>query len=217
MLVNYLNKLLLTSALVLAACQTTSPNYQTAANNPEFLRRSVIALTDVIIHDVFSPPVAARIYTYASVAAYEAIVPAYPSYQSLAGKLNGLAPSPAPAPGEEYCLPLASTQAFLTVAKGLIFSKEKLVALEQQLRREFAATGMPSAVLERSVAHGQAVAAHVLAWANTDNYKQTRSYPKYTVLPDKDKWKPTPPGYQEAVEPSWNKIRPFLIDSAAQF
>jgi PAP2 superfamily len=214
-LANFASKLLL--ALGLAACQSTNQDYQTAANNPEFLRRSVIALTDVIIHDVFSPPVAARIYTYASVAAYEAIVPAYPSYQSLAGKLNGLAPPPAPVAGEEYCFPLASTQAFLTTAQGLIFSKDKLIALEQQLHREFEAAGLPTAVFDRSVAHGRAVAAHVMAWAATDNYKQTRSYPKYTVLPDQEKWKPTPPGYQEAVEPNWNKIRPFAIDSAAQF
>jgi hypothetical protein len=30
-------------------------------------------------------------------------------------------------------------------------------------------------------------------------------------------WKPTPPAYMDAVEPHWNKIRTFVIDSASQF
>src|SRR5688572_33233540 len=46
---------------------------------------------------------------------------------------------------------------------------------------------------------------------------QTRSFPKYTILEDPATWKPTPPAYMDAVEPHWNKIRPFAIDSAAQF
>src|SRR5688572_4339352 len=46
---------------------------------------------------------------------------------------------------------------------------------------------------------------------------QTRSFPKYTILTDPATWKPTPPAYMDAVEPHWNKIRPFVIDSAQQF
>src|SRR5688572_31960728 len=46
---------------------------------------------------------------------------------------------------------------------------------------------------------------------------QTRSFPKYTILEDPATWKPTPPAYMDAIEPHWNKIRPFAIDSATQF
>lgn len=42
------------------------------------LHRAEKALTDVIVHDIFSPPVASRIYLYANVAAYETLVKAYP-------------------------------------------------------------------------------------------------------------------------------------------
>src|SRR5699024_5261670 len=40
---------------------------------------------------------------------------------------------------------------------------------------------------------------------------------KYTVLNEEGKWAPTPPAYMDAVEPYWNRIRPFVLDSASQF
>jgi hypothetical protein len=62
------------------------------------------------------------------------------------------------------------------------------------------------------------VAKHILDWSGKDNYKQTRTFEKYSVdLNDPSKWKPTPPGYMEGIEPSWNKIRTFVLDSANQF
>ena len=60
----------------------------------EFLHRSVKQVTDVIVHDIFSPPVAARIYTYMSVAGYEAAIHQDEKYVTLAGQLNGLEPVP---------------------------------------------------------------------------------------------------------------------------
>ena len=64
----------------------------------------------------------------------------------------------------------------------------------------------------------EAVAQHVLNWADGDNYKQTRTFPKHPVTEqDAFSWKPTPPGYMDAIEPHWNQIRPFVIDSATQF
>ena len=42
----------------------------------ELFLRSVEKLTDVQIHDIFAPPVAARVYAYPCIAAYESMVPA---------------------------------------------------------------------------------------------------------------------------------------------
>jgi len=78
-------------------------------------------------------------------------------------------------------------------------------------------TGIPDAVFDNSIEYGGQIAAHVLAWSSKDNYKQSRSFPKYTILSSAATWKPTPPAYMDAVEPHWNKIRPFVIDSSAQF
>ena len=59
--------------LVLADCTTGKKDYQSKVNNSEFLHRSIKAITDLIVHDIFSPPVASRIYAYSSIAGYEEI------------------------------------------------------------------------------------------------------------------------------------------------
>jgi hypothetical protein len=77
--------------------------------------------------------------------------------------------------------------------------------------------GIPTDVYKRSLAYGEKVANHIIAWADKDNYKQTRSFPKFSVTQENGRWKPTPPAYMDAVEPHWNKIRTFVVDSAQQF
>ncbi len=206
-----------TACLFLAACEKVDLNYQENAQNPEFYHRSVKQLTDVIVHDIFSPPVASRIYSYAAIAGYEAMAPGSPEYQSLAGQLRDLTEAPQPEAGQEYCFPLASVTAYLTVGKSLIFSEEKMEEFRNVIMSEFEALNMPKAVFERSVAYGEAVAKHIQAWSKSDNYAQTRTFPKYSISEDPARWQPTPPDYMDAIEPHWNKIRPLVLDSARQF
>ncbi|MCB9339607.1 MAG: vanadium-dependent haloperoxidase [Lewinellaceae bacterium] len=200
-----------------AGCDHSNPNWEKEAANPDHLHKSLKEITDVIVHDIFSPPVASRIYTYSTVAAYEAMVPGYPQYQSLAGQLTDLTPAPQPEAGKQYCYPLAGAKAMLVVGKALIFSEEKIDEFEKGLMADFQKVNMPKDVYDRSLAYGEAVAKHILAWADKDNYKQTRTFPKYTITDNPARWKPTPPDYMDAIEPHWNMIRPFVIDSAQQF
>jgi len=202
---------------IFASCEEVNPNYQEEAANPEFLHRSMQQLSDVIVHDIFSPPVASRNYAYPTIAAYEAALHDHPAYQTLAGQLHGLEPFPQPEEGAEYCFPLASVHAFLTVGTALIFSEDKMKAFQEEIHQEFRDLKMPGAVYERSLAYGDKVAQHVLAWADKDMYKQTRTFPKYSITEDPAKWQPTPPDYMDGIEPHWNKIRPLVIDSANQF
>ncbi|HYG03264.1 MAG TPA: vanadium-dependent haloperoxidase [Chryseosolibacter sp.] len=187
------------------------------AANPANLHRSVKQVTDVIVHDIFSPPVAARIYAYMSVAAYEAAIHADDRYQSLAGQVNGLDAVPQPNPGEEYSFELAAVQAALTVGRNLVFSEDKMNVFYEQLIKDYKDAGMPEDIFERSIAYGNEVANHIMGWSSKDNYKQSRSFPKYSISKDPATWKPTPPAYMDAIEPHWNKIRTFAIDSAGQF
>jgi PAP2 superfamily len=195
-----------------------SIDFQTKANNPEFVHKGIRRIIDIIRHDIFAPPIASRIFAYSSIAGYEAMVPGFPEYQSLAGQLNGLQPGPQPQPGVEYCYPLAGTNALLIVGKTLIFSEGDVDDLKEELFEEFKALNMPPDVYDRSMAYGEAVAKHILAWSKTDNYAQTRSAPKFTIDPkDLSRWQPTPPMYADALEPHWRSIRPWVLDSAAQF
>jgi hypothetical protein len=203
--------------LVTAGCNHRNTDYQPAASNPEFLHRSLKAITDRIVHDIFSPPVASRIYAYTAIAAYEALVPFNRDLISLAGQVNGLGPLPQPETGKEYSYAVASIQAALQVGRALIFSESDLDVFYNEVMTEFRQTGMPEDVFERSVAFGKAVAGHILAWADKDNYKQSRSFPKFTITEDPGRWRPTPPAYMDAVEPHWTTIRPFVLDSSRQF
>ena len=199
------------------ACSSNSGEYKAKVQNPEFTHRTLKKITDLIVHDIFSPPVAARIYAYTSIAGYEALIRQDSKYVSMAGQLNGLEATPQPEAGKEYCYPLASVQAMMKVGKALVFSEDKMDEFYTKVMQEFKDTGIPDDVYERSINYGITVADHILAWSSKDNYKQSRSFPKYSILDDISTWKPTPPAYMDAVEPHWNKIRPFAMDSATQF
>ena len=204
--------------LVVYGCKTKAKpeEYNAKAANPELYHQSVAKLTEVIIHDIFSPPVASRIYVYANLAGYEALVPAHADRQSLKNKLKGFKGVPAPEKGVEYCFPLASTRAFLSVARTLTFSAEFYDEYEKTFYKKYEDMGVPSDVFERSMAYGDTVAAHVMKYAGKDNYKQTRGF-RHTVTNKPGSWVPTPPAYSDAVEPLWNTLRALTLDSVSQF
>ncbi|MBX2962921.1 MAG: vanadium-dependent haloperoxidase [Cyclobacteriaceae bacterium] len=210
---------LLLAAIFIFGCSKKEPvTFDPGEVDPGHLHRTMKKITDIIVHDIFSPPVASRIYAYSSIAAYEAAVPGNAEYVSLAGQLNGLTETPKPDTAKQYCFELASVHALALVGKALIFSEAEMLTFHEQTLAEFKSSGMPKGMYENSVAYGEEVAKHILAWSGSDNYKQTRTFEKYTVpLHDPSKWRPTPPAYMDGIEPSWNKIRPFVIDSANQF
>ena len=105
--------------------QKTSAEYSQEVNNADFYHGCVNQLTDVIIHDIFSPPVASRIYSYATLAGYEAMVSGNKDYPSMVGKIKDFNKISQPETGKEYCYPLSGIKAFMTVARGLTFSVEK--------------------------------------------------------------------------------------------
>lgn len=204
--------------VLLNACKpkTKPEEYNAKASDPELYHKSVELLTEVIIHDIFKPPVASRIYAYSNLAGYEAMLNGYPKYQSLSGQLNGFGESPKPEAGQEYCFPLASTRAFLKVARTLTFSGNFFDDYEKTFYKKYEAMGVPDDVIERSIAFGDSVAAHVIRYSTKDYYKQTRGI-RFTVTNEPGTWVPTPPAYADACEPEWHKIRSLTLDSATQF
>ncbi|MFN8573192.1 MAG: vanadium-dependent haloperoxidase [Gemmatimonadaceae bacterium] len=208
---------LVITGLALAACARPAVPPATQSADAKPLHDAVHQLTSVIVYDIFSPPQASRVYAYASVAAYETLRQGDTSYHSLAGQLHGLKPLPAlPADGE-VSLPLAGVHAFMTVSRALTFSRARMDSLRVAMDERFKATGIPTATYQRSIAYGDTVAARVLAWAATDRFKESRGMPKYSVTRDEGRWIPTPPAYMDAVEPNWYTLRPFVLDTSAQF
>ena len=203
-------------AFVASGCANAHADYRAQLSDAEPLHAAVAHLTNVIVYDIFSPPQASRAYAYASVAAYEAIRPGHSGYRSLAGQLNGLDAVPRPAADSEYFYPLAGVHAFMTVGRALTFSQMRVDSLREALTERMRRHGVPADVYQRSIAYGDTVAKHVLAWSRQDRFLETRGYPKYTVTSDPGRWVPTPSAYMDAVEPNWGKLRPFILDSADQ-
>jgi hypothetical protein len=200
------------------SCKQGNDAYKTQAENPLQLHQTMRRIIDILRHDIFAPPVSARILSYSSIAAYEAMLPGYPEYKSVAGQLNGLTPCPQPEPGKEYCFSLASTAAMLFVGKQLVFSESDMEDKKEDVFLAYEAMQMPKEVFERSIAYGETVGKHILAWSKKDNYAQTRSAAKFSIdLTNPARWAPTPPQYADALEPHWPTIRSFTLDSASQF
>jgi hypothetical protein len=213
-----LSILLLCSLCCLASCRRPAPKADPVKpQDPEVLHASVKRLTDVIVYDIFSPPVASRIYAYSSLAMYEAVRFGEPQYPSLTAQLRGFPPMPQPEQGKQYNFLLAGVKAFQVVAQKVTFSTDSLRLFEQQLYNRFRAAGVDNEVFGNSIAFGEAIGAKVLERAAGDNYRESRGYPRYTVDRVKGSWQPTPPDYMDAVEPYWNSIRPMVMDTCNQF
>lgn len=203
-------------AVGMMACAIVTRDARPTEPDAEVLHAAVHQLSSVMVYDIFSPPQASRVYAYATVAAYEALRAGHPEYRSFAGQLNGLTPVPAPDPRAEYSMPLAGVHAFMTVGRQLTFSRARMDSLRSAMDERFRGTLSP-AVYQRSIAYGDTVAKHVLAWASKDRFLQTRGYPKYTVSAAAGRWVPTPPAYMDAVEANWGVLRPFVMDSGSLF
>lgn len=205
---------LITLFALLSACKQKAP---LLPPGPDILHNNQDKLTQVIIYDIFTPPVASRIYAYTSLASYEAIRFMKQDAPSLAEKLNGFGKMPQPEAGKEYNYTLAATRAFFEVAKKVrIFSADSLAGYEKKLYGAFNAN-LDAGTYSRSVAFGDTLAKVILKRALADGYFQSRGKQKYLGSNEPGKWRPTPPDYQDGIEWCWNTMAPFALDSASQF
>ena len=173
-------------------------------------------LTSVMVHDIFSPPLASRVYAYANIAAHEILAQEDGNdHASMAGVLsefNGVSPIK-----DSLVNPrLAGLMAFMEVGKKLIFSVDRISEYMDDLSSKWKAQNPE--VYEASNRYAHQVVAEIKAWYDRDNYKQTRTYPKFSIDYDSpSRWQPTPPDYMDGIEPHWSKIRPFVLNSVSQF
>jgi hypothetical protein len=109
-------------------------DYETVFSNPEQYSKTVGLLTQVITHDIFSPPVASRIYAYSSIAAYEVIASQSDENKPLSGKIAGLSVSAANKPvNKEFSAILA----YMYIGKELTFSKDSTTGPLRAIKSTF--------------------------------------------------------------------------------
>jgi hypothetical protein len=173
-------------------------------------------VNQIMLHDIFSPPVASRIFVYPNIAAYEVMAQNSKTYLSLQKQLTALDSIPKLDPKSGINQQVAALVAHMDVSKQLVFSEELIEKFRDSLYKKWGSENQKE--FEISKEYGLKVADRIKKWMGKDNYKQTRTMPKYTVMANlPGRWQPTPPAYMEAVEPHWGKIRTLVLDSASQF
>ncbi|MFN4156999.1 MAG: vanadium-dependent haloperoxidase [Gemmobacter sp.] len=172
----------------------------------------------------YTPPVASRAFAYTGVAAWEALASGDPGLISLAGQLNGLPPLPPrdPGPYDEGTILNAALSAVIAqmFANTGPTGQRAMAAMDRTLTAR-AADGLPPEVAARSAAHGRAIAAHILAWAETDGGATVPNmgFPEtWRPVTSPAQWVPTNaiPLQQTPLLPGWGTNRPFrMADGAA--
>lgn len=177
---------------------------------------SIDNVTQILIHDIFSPPVASRIYTYPNIAAYEVIAQNSKTYLSLQGQLKGLDSIPVLDSKSGVNQRLAAIIAHMEVSKTLVFSEDLVEHFRDSLYQKWENENQKEFKISKE--YGLKVAERIIKWMGKDNYKQTRTLPKFSVYANQPgRWQPTPPAYMDGIEPHWGEIRPLVLDSSSQF
>ncbi|RRO13872.1 vanadium-dependent haloperoxidase [Flavobacteriaceae bacterium 14752] len=182
---------------------------------PDDYHSALDKLTEIMVYDIFSPPVASRVYVYPSIAAYEIVVQdTTNNYNSLSGQIEHFSAIPKAKNLSEVNLNMASVMAYLNVGEELIFSTQKIKTYRDSVYKKWS----KSSKFNSSLDYANKVSEHIIEWSKQDNYAQTRTMPKFSInTEDPSRWVPTPPDYMDGIEPNWMKMRTFVLDSASQF
>ncbi|MFN4154011.1 MAG: vanadium-dependent haloperoxidase [Paracoccaceae bacterium] len=208
-----------------ALAATLAPVSARAATDPVPVLTNWYKLTLQLVRHTatYSPPVAARAFGYLGVTGYEAVSAFDPSMTSLAGQVKGLSPLPKPGTGAHDIA--AVLQAALSAAAAHFFAntgpsgQRALATMTRKLDAQVGAD-LPADVATRSAALGQAIAAHICGWADTDGGAviANMGFPEsYTTPDDPAAWVPTSLIRQQQAPllPDWGSVRTFAMPSGA--
>ncbi len=198
------------------AISCSNPKKIGQINEDQLPHQLVKKLTNIIVVDIFSPPVATRIYANTSIALYEAIRFNEEGSVSISAKLKGFEAMPVPEKDKTYNFSIAAIQSFCETAKKVTFSAPEITKYQDSMIAVYA-SGLDEEVVKQSIAFGQQVADVVAKRLGKDNYKETRGFDRFEVKTDDEtRWVPTLPDYADGLEPHWPKMLTMAIDTSSQ-
>jgi hypothetical protein len=192
----------------------------TDAHDADVARAWMSLMMDRVRAEAFNPPMASRVYGYAGVTLYEAVVAGMaPTHRSLAGQLNGLPAIETPHARRGLDWPSAANAALRVVAGELFAGRSEATrtaidALHRTQADARRAAGVRSSDLRASEEFGREVGRAIVRWSRTDGFTQTRGR-LFAPAAGPQFWVPTgdaPPGTLPA-EPYWGTLRPFVLPS----
>lgn len=191
---------------------------KTKAHQPAYLDLAPIinAVNMVMIHDVISPPAAARYYAYAMLGAYQ-IVSVNDKKQPAPAVFIRQFPANSTAPAKDYDYRIAALYCMLETAKTLLPSGYMLQDDEDTYTALLHKNNISDEAINKAIAAAKKESETVVNFSKADNYSKLSARLRYTPTKGDGFWYPTPPAYMDAVEPNWKTIRPLMIDSSSQF
>lgn len=185
--------------------------------NPTDVERVIQQMTEVMIHDVTNPPLAARFFAYSCLAANEVIAMHDSTVKSMSGKLNEFPNIKMPKGGTEINKDIAALLAMYETAKVLQPSGKLMGDFEEKWIDSLLKKGVSKEGMDQSLAFAKEVSLQIVKYAKADKYNRISALPRYTPKKEEGTWYPTPPGYFPPVEPHFNTIRSFTLEKSDQF
>ena len=174
-------------------------------------------MTELMVHDVTNPPLAARFFSYACLSGYEVVSQNNGSFKSMQGIINDYPALAKPDSIKGYSPKLSALLAMLETAKKMQPSGKLLDDFENHFLDSIGKAGVDDEIVEQSKKYAIAVSKKILAYAKNDRYNKISNYPRYTPSNFDGSWYPTPPAFIAAIEPYFKTVRPFTLDTCIQF
>ncbi|MHA4894362.1 vanadium-dependent haloperoxidase [Pedobacter sp. PWIIR3] len=174
-------------------------------------------MTQLMIHDVTNPPLAARFYSYTCISGYTVLALNDSSILSFKGILNEFPEITKPLDSGQYSVQLSAILAMTGTAKKMQPSGKLFNEFENKFLDSCRKVGFSDDIIAQSKSYANQVVKQIMPYAKKDRYNRISNYPRYTPKNTEGSWYPTPPAFFAPVEPYFNTVRPFFIDSAAQF
>lgn len=174
--------------------------------------------TDVMVNDATSPVAAARYYAYINLAANETITlfdKKQPHFAGVVKGLNHITVDDTLIKNSDPHLAVIlalNKSATRLLPSGYLLKKNldslKLIAKKRKLSDQ---------KLNATLALVDKVVDQILKYAAADGFVKLSGLRKFTPSNGDEFWQPTAPGFMAALEPYWNTLRTFMLDSCSQF
>jgi len=208
----------LTTCAILLLCLMGCAKRQT---DPKLTNKDISMvlerMTQLMIQDVTNPPLAARFYSYACISGYTVLVLSDSTIVPLKGVFNEFPDITKPLDSGHYSYQLSAILAMTGTAKKMQPSGKQLNQFELNFLDSCRKIGFSDETIIRSQSYANQIVKQIMLYAKKDRYNRISNYPRYTPLNTEGSWYPTPPAFFSPVEPYFNTVRPFFIDSAGAF
>ena len=207
--------------IILVCLLFLSSNTKISANNIIGSKDYVLALqkaTNIMVNDVASPVAASRYYAYITIAAYEIYHTAnqkeYSSYQNVLKEFPTIII--ADSLSKKADKNLASILMVYRCSEILLPSGYLIKKEIDSIKNIFAREG-EQLIFNKTLELVNQYLNYFIPYVRKDGFTKLNNLPRYTPKKGPGFWQPTAPAFMQGLEPHWNKLRTFVIDSAQSF